>query len=94
MAATTVAGHHRVILQTSDSDVVLGVATFVALGQQIGELWIAFGMCQRYRYIPVHDFVGELGSSKALALLAFHALTGSATTLAFFDKAKKTAWSV
>ena len=43
---------------TSDSDVIiLGVSLFVALGQQIDELLIAFGLLQRYRYIPVHEIV-------------------------------------
>ena len=49
-AATTVAGHRRVIVRTSDSDVVLVVSTFVTVGQQIDERWIAFGTRQRYRY--------------------------------------------
>ena len=85
----------RVIVGTSDSDVVLGVSTFVALRQQIGELWIAFGMRQRYRparFIPVHDIVRDLGPSKGLALPAFHALPGYDTTLALFGKGKMTAW--
>ena len=57
------------IVQTSDNDVaVLVISTFVALGQQIDELWIAFGMHQCYRYIPVHYIVRELGPSRALAL--------------------------
>ena len=93
--ATTVAGHRRVMVRTSDSDVVvIGVSTFVALGQQIGELWIAFGMHQRYRFIPLHDIVRELGPSRALALPACHVLTGYNTTLALFGKDKKTAWLV
>ena len=55
MAATTVAGYRRVLVRTSDSDVVvLVVSTFVALGQQLDEHWIAFGMRTHYRYIPVH----------------------------------------
>ena len=50
VAATTVAGHRRVIVGTSDSDiVVLVVSTCAALEQQIDELWIAIGMHQRYR---------------------------------------------
>ena len=79
VAATTVAGHRRVIVRTSDSAVFLGVSTFVALGQQIGELWIAFGMRQHYRYITVQDNVRELGPSKTLALRAIHALSGCDT---------------
>ena len=81
------------IVQTSDSDVVvLVVSTFVALGQQIDELWIAFEMRQRYRYIPVHYILRELGPSRALALPAIHALTGCDTT--FFWQSQKQAWSV
>ena len=81
------------IVQTSDSDVVvLVVSTFVALRQQIDELWIALGMRQRYRYIPVHYILTELGPSRALALPTIHALTGCDTT--YFGKAKKIAWSV
>eukprot|EP00745_Piridium_sociabile_P029611 TRINITY_DN48831_c1_g1_i5.p1 TRINITY_DN48831_c1_g1~~TRINITY_DN48831_c1_g1_i5.p1 ORF type:complete len:333 (-),score=65.80 TRINITY_DN48831_c1_g1_i5:455-1453(-) len=95
VAAAASAGHRRVIVRTTDSDVVvLGVSTFVALGQKIDELWIAFGMRRRYRYIPVHVIARELGPSKAMALPAFHALTGCDTTSAFFGKGKKTAWSV
>ena len=64
VAATTVAGHRRVIVRTSDRDVgVLVVSTYVALGQQFDELWIAFGMRECYRYIPVHDIVRELRPS-------------------------------
>ena len=91
MTATTVAGHRQVIVGTSDSDVVLGVSTFVAHRQQIGALWIAFGMRQCYRYIPVHGIVRELGPSKALVLPA---VTECDTTLTFFGEGKKTAWSV
>ena len=47
-----------------------------------------------YRYIPIHEFVLIIGSPKALALPAFHALTGTDTTSAFFSKGKKTAWSI
>ena len=50
VAATTVAGNCRVIVRTSDSNVaVLGISSFVALVQQIDELWIAFGMRHPYR---------------------------------------------
>ena len=49
------AGHRRVIVRTTDSDVVvLSVSTCVTLGQKIDELWIAFGMRRSYRYIPVY----------------------------------------
>lgn len=46
------------------------------------------------RYIPAHAISQSLGPSKAMALPAFHALTGCDTTSAFFGKGKRTAWSV
>ncbi|XP_051797479.1 uncharacterized protein LOC127531687 [Acanthochromis polyacanthus] len=100
VAAAAVAGHRRVIVRSSDSDVVvLAIATFVALGQKIDELWIAFGVRRHFRYrsfhsfssdfirpinnhfsftryIPAHAIAHSLGPSKAMALPAFHALTG------------------
>ena len=129
VSAATLAGHRQVILRTSDSDVViLAVANFVALGERIDELWIAFGTGRNFRfnfrqfgvsskvilllggggiqsqvyinhnyvcrYIPVHAVAESLGQSKAVALPAFHALTGSDTTSTFYGKGKKTAWSV
>ena len=95
MAAATSVGHRRVMVRTTDSDVVvLGVSTFVSLAQDIDELWIAFGTGRNFRYIPVHVIARTLGPSKAKALPAFHALTGCDTTSSFFNKGKKTAWSV
>lgn len=50
VAAACFAGHRRLIIRTSDSDVVvLGVSAFVSIGQAIDELWIAFGSKQRFR---------------------------------------------
>lgn len=42
----------------------------------------------------MHVIAHSLGPAKAMALPAFHALTGCDTTSAFFGKGKKTAWSV
>ena len=95
VAAAASVGHRRVIVRTTDSDVVvLGVSTCVALAHEIDELWIAFGSGRNYRYIPAHVIARDLGPSKAKALPAFHALTGCDTTSSFFNKGKKTAWSV
>ena len=51
VASATLAEHTRVIVCSSDSDVVvLGIATFVALTGKIDELWIAFGVWCHFRY--------------------------------------------
>ena len=95
VAAAASCGHRHVIVRTTDSDVVvLAVSAYVSLGEKIDELWVAFGMQRRYRYIPVHNIVAELGQAKSAALPAFHALTGCDTTSSFFGKGKKTAWTV
>ena len=93
VAAATSCGHRKVIVRTTDSDVVvLPVSAFVALEHQIEELWVAFGIQRRFRYIPIHVIVEELGTSKAAALPTFHALTGCNTTSALFGKGKKSTW--
>lgn len=51
VSAATLAGHRRVVVRSSDSDVVvLAIAAFVALEQRIDELWIAFGVRRHFRY--------------------------------------------
>lgn len=55
VAAATVAGHHQVIVRSSDSYVVvLAIATFVDLGQKIDKFWIAFGVRRHFRYRSFH----------------------------------------
>ena len=50
VAAATLAGHRRVIVRSSDSEVVvLAIEAFVALEQRIDELWIAFGVRRHFR---------------------------------------------
>ena len=95
VAAATSCGHRRIVVRTMDSDVVvLAVSAFIALENQITELWVAFGTSRHFRYIPIHIIATQLGQSKAASLPAFHALTGCDTTSAFFGKGKRTAWDV
>ena len=94
VAAAASCGHSKVIVRTTDSDVVvLAVSAFIALSHQIAELWVAFGTQRRFRYIPIHFIAEQLEPSKAAALPAFQALTGCDTTSSFFGKGKKTAWT-
>ena len=52
VAAAASAGHRRVIIRTSDSDVVvLAVSNFVAFKDSIDELWIAFGMQRHFKFV-------------------------------------------
>ena len=93
VAHATAHGHHRVGIQTVDTDVVvLAVAQFQNL--QMEELWIEFGVGKHYRFIPAHLIATSLGPEKAKALPFFHAITGCDTTSAFAGIGKGTAWDV
>ena len=85
------AGHHRIMLHTDDTDVVvLAIAFFRQLGCL--ELWVAFGTGQHLRYIPVHDMHCILDANNAEAISFFHAFTGCDTICGFVGRGKKTCW--
>ena len=93
-AAAASCDHRQIIVSITDNDVVvLAISAFVSLGKDLGQLWVAFGMQRRFRYIPVHIIVAQLGPAKSLELPAFHAVQGCDTTSSIFEKGKKTAWT-
>ena len=53
---------------------------------------IAYGSGRNFRHKSLQELLKE--PSKAKTLLAFHPLIGCDTTSLFFNKGKKTAWSV
>lgn len=86
--------HHRILVRTVDTDVVvLAVMVAQTLSCET-ELWIAFGTGKNFRYLAAHRIASCLGPEKSLALPMFHALTGCDTVSAFVGHGKKTAWAV
>ena len=86
-------GHHKVLIRTVDTDVVvLAVSVAQGLGSEY-ELWLAFGTSTHFRYIAAHKIANRLGSEKSPALPMFHALTGCDTVSSFVGHGKKTAWN-
>ena len=84
-------GVKRAMIRTVDTDVVvLAISTFMSLS--LDELWIAFGVGTKCRYIAVHKIVSALGSDRCKALPIFHSLTGCDTTSTFLGHGKKGAW--
>jgi hypothetical protein len=84
-------GHHSVTIRSVDTDVlVLAIAAFQFLS--LHELWVAFGVKDKFRYIPAHSIARSIGDQKARALPFFHAFTGCDTVSSFSHKGKKTAW--
>ena len=60
-------GFHKIMLRSSDTDVVvLAVAAVARMNVQ--ELWIAFGTGKNFRYIPIHEIVASIGPNKSEAL--------------------------
>ena len=53
-------GFKSVMIRTVDTDVVVvAVALFQGL-PNIEQLWIAFGTCNDFRYIPIHEIASAL----------------------------------
>ena len=84
-------GFHKMMLRSSDTDVVVLAVAAVAR-MYVQELWIAFGTGKNFRYIPIHEIVASIGPNKSEALPMFHAYTGCDTVSSFATKRKKTAW--
>ena len=82
-------GHHKIMIRTVDTDVVvLAVSVVKDLGQET-ELWLAFGTGKNFRYIAAHEIAVGLGPQKAKALPMFHSLTGCDTVSSFVGCGKK-----
>ena len=86
-------GHHKILIRTVDTDVVvLAVSVAQGLGSEY-ELWLAFGTSKSFRYIAAHKIANRLGPEKSLALPMFHTLTGCDTVSSFVSHGNKTAWN-
>ena len=80
-------------MRTVDTDVVvLAIAAFHKL-PNLKELFIGFGVGQKFRSIPIHKIATNLGHEKASSLPMIHALTGCDTTSFFRGHGKKSCWS-
>ena len=76
-------GFKSVMIRTVDTDVVvLAVAHFQGL-PNIEKLWIAFGTCNDFRHIPIHEIASALCLQMVKVLLFCHAFTGCDVTSYF-----------
>ena len=86
-------GHHKILVRTVDTDVVVLAVMVAQTLPDEDELWVAFGTGKSFRYLPVHEISLSLGPDKSRALPIFHALTGCDTVSAFVGHGKKSAWA-
>jgi len=87
-------GHHKIMIRTVDTDVVVLAVSVAQNLQPENELWIAFGTGKGFRYLAAHEAAAGLGPEKAQALPVFHSLTGCDTVSSFASHWKKTLWTV
>lgn len=81
----------KLMIRTVDTDVVV-LATAFYNRLSVQELWIAFGVGKKYRFIAIHEIVLKLGDAKSESLAGFHAFTGCDNTSFFCGRGKKTAF--
>ena len=85
-------GFRKIVIRTVDTDVVvLSVAAVPKF--QPAELWLAFGVGDKFRYLPAHEISQNIGQEMSEALPFFRALTGCDTVSCFAGRGKKTAWT-
>ena len=87
-------GHHKILICTIDTDVVVLAMMIAATLSAEHELWLAFGKGKTFQYLAAHKVATVLGPEKSQGLPMFHALTGCDTVSAFVGHGKKTAWSL
>ena len=87
-------GHHKIMIHTVDTDVVVLAVAVAQKLQAEDELWLAFRTGKNFRYLAANEIAAGLGPEKARALPVFHALTGCDTVSSFAGHGKKTAWAV
>ena len=89
--------HHAMVVEDRKYGLFIAADTDIAVSS-IGSFH-HLGTCQVYqsihsRLVPLHTIYRQLGSVKASALVAFHAITGCDTTSHFScRKSKKTLWA-
>ena len=79
-------GAKTVLVRTVDTDVVVNlVGKFYDLlkTQPLTDIWMAFGMGKKYRYLNINAICESLGESKSQALPVLHSYSGCDTTSAF-----------
>lgn len=88
-------GAKRVLIRSSDTDVVVLAVSFFPSLRDVGllELWVLFGSGKHRRYVAAHNIAEFLGDKKAVALRGFHAFTGNDQDSFFATKGKRSCYA-
>ena len=85
-------GFKSAMIRTVDTYVVVLPVTHFQGLPNIEQLWIAFGTCNDFRYIPIHEIASALCPQMAKWVLFCHAFTGWDVTSYFTNRGKTSAW--
>ncbi|KAK3922266.1 Phosphoglycerate kinase [Frankliniella fusca] len=86
-------GFGRVLIRTSDTDVVVIAVSSVHRLPLVRELWIHLKAGKKNSFLPVHEMASSLGPAKSLALIGLHAFTGNDNVSSFYSIGKAKALS-
>ena len=88
----------RIVIKSSDNDVLLLSLHFYSKMTSIDELWFQTGSITSVKdgrqFKPVHDLYNSLGAEMANILPVAHSLTVCDTTSSFYDIGKKTVYKM
>ncbi|KAE8742548.1 hypothetical protein FOCC_FOCC011900 [Frankliniella occidentalis] len=87
-----VQGHHRIMIRTVDTDVVVLAVSCVQQLPGIQELWVHIGTGSNQRFIAAHTIADSLGPAMSRGLPVFHAFTGCDQVSSFRGRSKNTAF--
>ena len=82
-------GSKRVLVCTSDSDVVVIAVSVFHKIHGIVNLWIAYGSYPNLRYNPIHGISLQMGPVRAESIAVFHAFSGCDYNSSFWKKGKE-----
>ena len=70
-------GHKYILIRTVDTDVlVLSLAPFFHLAEEIDQFWIDFGTGKNINFFAIHKICDVLGTEKAQSIPFFLVFTG------------------
>ncbi|KAE8740339.1 hypothetical protein FOCC_FOCC014156 [Frankliniella occidentalis] len=85
-------GFARVMVRTTDSDVVVLSVWATQEVSSLEELWLSYGTGKNHCFIAAHEIATSLGPQKCRALPTFHAFSGCDTVSSFSGVGKKSVW--
>ena len=88
----------RIIIKTSDTDVIVLCIYFYKQMTNTSELWVQMGNVSSVkdgrRFLPIHELCSSLSEITCRVLPAAHALSGCDTTSSFFGIGKQSVYKI